>query len=501
MSLMSEAIAGLEANGYTRDSIKNIIESMLKAAYKRKFNTDENAIVKFNDDMSDVALYSRKVVMNGIYDPVTEIELEEALKLGADCEEGDEIDILIDPKQEFERSAVAVGKQNARQELNQTMLDKLYEEYKDRIGQIVTGAFLREHNGNIYVDMGKVEGVLPVKYQSPREIYKMGDKIKAFCFDARKTAKSGMQLMLSRAAPELVKAILEVEIPEVADGTIEVVKIVRKAGFRCKIAVTTNHDDVDPVGSCVGPKGVRIQNVINELNGERIDVLRYSDDAMEFVKTSLSPAVVSRVVLKDIETRQAMAIVPDTQFSIAIGKQGLNVGLAKQLCDWQIDVVSESEAAEMDLSVYDNKKAAINLFNQNIPKLPQEQTGQQNILKTLEGVELRVADLLHSAGIDDIQQYIAARNDGVVKGISGITQEDIQTLDAITGYSEKEQEGQTAQDVTLKAQESQETQQDQQTEDTEEEEYFCPECGAKITLDMTKCPNCGVEFTFEEEEE
>ena len=397
MSEMAEAIRQLiSEKGYSEDSVRQTIERALKAAYKRTYGTDENAIVKFNDDMSDVSIYSRKVIIDGVYDPVKEIELEEARKLAGDSvEEGDEIDILEDPKS-FDRSAVATGKQTAHQGLNETYKNSLMNDYRDKIGEIIIGYYQREKNGNIYLDLGnagKVEGVLPVKYQSKLEVYEKNDRIKALIVDVKPT-NSGIQLVLSRSDPKLVSSILEKEVPEIADGTVEIQKIVRDAGYRTKIAVYSKREEVDPVGACVGLKGVRIQNVIRELLNEKIDVLRWDSNPAEFIKNALSPAQVERVVIMDAEKRQALAIVEDSQFSLAIGKQGQNVRLANRLCDWNIDVKTVEQADEIDFSNVNTVQTARNLFND-------EQVDEITTVAELPGVNSEVAQLLKENGIEE----------------------------------------------------------------------------------------------------
>ncbi len=332
MSEMADAIRALmDEKGCSEDSVKQTIEKALKAAYKRSFGTDENAVVVFEDDLSEVYIFSRKTVVDGVYDPVIEIELEEAKELSDEVEEGDEIDIQLDPKT-FERSAVSTGKQTAHQGLTESLKSSLMSEYKDKVGETIIGYYQRERNGTIYVDLGgKVEGVLPVKYQSKLEHYEKNERIKAVIAEV-KTSSNGIQLILSRSDPKLVQNILETEVPEIADGTIEIRKIVRDAGYRTKVAVYSTREEVDPVGACVGPKGQRIQTVIRELLGEKIDVLRYETDPALFIKNALSPAQVERVVILDAEKRQALAIVEETQFSLAIGRQGQNVRLANKLC-------------------------------------------------------------------------------------------------------------------------------------------------------------------------
>ncbi|MBQ3966167.1 MAG: transcription termination/antitermination protein NusA [Treponema sp.] len=489
MSEMAEAIRELiETKGFSEDSVRQTIENAIKAAYKRTFGTADNCIVKFADDMSDVTVYSRKTIVDGVYDPVIEMELEEARELSSECEEGDEIDIQIDPHT-FDRSAVSTGKQAAHQGLSESFKDNLYSEYKDKVGEIIIGYYQREHNGNIYVDLGKVEGVLPTKYQSPRERYEKNDRIKALIVDLKRT-NSGLQLVLSRSDPNFVRSIVELEVPEIYDKTVEIFKIVREAGYRTKIAVLSNKEDVDPVGACVGLKGVRIQNVIRELEGEKIDILRYDPEPTQFIKNALSPAEVSNVYILDEEKKQALAVVPDSQFSLAIGKQGQNVRLANRLCDWNIDVKTEEQAEEMDLSEISSvRKTAANLFNEN-ESASSEDYEEVAAISDLPDIDTRVAGILKDAGYDDIEKFVSAYEDGSIKSVEGLTEEDLEAANKIIHANVEFVE------------EGEESESSENTEETAaEEEYFCPECGAKITLDMTQCPKCGTEFEFAEDEE
>ncbi|WP_296669046.1 transcription termination factor NusA [Treponema sp. UBA785] len=484
MSEMSEAIRELiEEKGVSVESVKQTVESAIKAAYKKTFGTADNCEVHFADDLSDVSVYSKKVIVDGVYDPVTEIELEDALKMSEECEVGDEILILVDPKT-FERSAVSTGKQAAHQGLSESFKNNLLAENKDKIGEVIIGYYQREYNGNIYVDLGKVEGVLPKKYQSSREIYQKNDRIKAIVVDV-KTTSSGVQLVLSRTDPKFVQSIIELEVPELEDKTVEIYKIVREAGYRTKIAVFSNKEDVDPVGACVGLKGVRIQNVIRELEGEKIDVLRYDQNPVEFIKNALSPAEVEKVLITDEEKKQALAIVNESQFSLAIGKSGMNVRLANRLCDWSIDVKTEEQAAEMDLSQFSTRKAAENLFNNS----SEESTGSEesepiSTISELPGVDVDVAARLKAAGFDDIQTFVDSFDSDSIN-VEGVTQEELEKVNSII------------RDVVEFVEDDSEKTEEEKPGQEEEEEYFCPECGAKITLDMTKCPKCGVEFEFE----
>ena len=485
MSEMSEAIRELiEEKGVSVESVKQTVESAIKAAYKKTFGTADNCEVHFADDLSDVSVYSKKVIVDGVYDPVTEIELEDALKMSEECEVGDEILILVDPKT-FERSAVSTGKQAAHQGLSESFKNNLLAENKGKIGEVIIGYYQREHNGNIYVDLGKVEGVLPKKYQSSREIYQKNDRIKPIVVDVKPTS-SGVQLVLSRTDPKFVQSIIELEVPELEDKTIGIYKIVREAGYRTKIAVFSNKEDVDPVGACVGLKGVRIQNVIRELEGEKIDVLRYDQNPVEFIKNALSPAEVEKVLITDEEKKQALAIVNESQFSLAIGKSGMNVRLANRLCDWSIDVKTEEQAAEMDLSQFSTRKAAENLFNNSSEKenAGSEESEPISTISELPGVDVDVASKLKAAGFDDIQTFVDSFDSDSIK-VEGVTQEDLEKVNSIV------------RDVVEFVEDDSEKTEEEKPGQEEEEEYFCPECGAKITLDMTKCPKCGVEFEFE----
>ncbi len=431
MSEMADAIRALSAEkGISEDSIRQTIENMIKAAYRKTYPAaGDNCVVEFADDMSDVTVYAMKTVVDGVYDPATEIELEEARKVADDAAVGDTMKVLVDPKN-FVRASVSVGKQNAHQALNESFKDNLYNEYRDKVGQVIIGYYQRERNGNIYVDLGKVEGVLPQKYQAPHESYEKNERIRSYVKEIRKNS-TGIQLILSRTDPEFVKRIIEVEVSEVSDGIVSIYKVVREAGYRTKIAVTSTKADVDPVGACVGLKGMRIQNVIRELGGEKIDILRYDDDPHVFIKNALSPAEVKRVVILDAEKKEALAIVDESQFSVAIGKQGQNVRLANRLCDWSIDVKTEEQAAEMDLTETDTRKAAEQLFGGAQESAPEEEYEEISTIVQLPGVDKAVAEKLAAAGIEDIEQFMAAYDDGSASKVEGVSAEEIEEINRI----------------------------------------------------------------------
>lgn len=497
-SEMAEAMHQLiEEQGYTKEQVLKIIEDMLKAAYKKTFGTNVNAIVQFNDDETDVSIYSRKVIVDGVYDPVTEIEFDEAKELSDDVEIGDEIDILLDPKNDFARSAVQTGRQSAHQSLSEIQRDSLYSEYKDKVGEIIIGYYQRERNGTIYVDLGKAEGVLPVKNQSPRESFSKNDRIKALITEI-KTGKNGLQIVLSRTSPDFVRAIVELEVPEIEDGTVEINKIVREPGYRTKIAVSTSRPNLDPVGSCVGQKGTRIQTIIKEIEGEKIDVLRYDPDPKVFIKNALLPAKVLAVVITDEEKKMALAVVEDDQLSLAIGKQGLNVRLANRLTDWMIDVKTEDQCEDFDSIIAKSRKAAQELFNNgdyygNTP------------LSEIEGIDKDVLDILAQNDILTVDEFDTANGRNELGDILSDEKIDAvsEALDAWENALESDEEN-TESDVAEEneANENQNEGSEEEIDETYyEEEFECPVCGAKITLDMKFCPNCNSELSFQFEDE
>jgi N utilization substance protein A len=484
---LTEAIRALvHDKGISEELIRKTIEDFLYAAYKKKYGTSENAVVRFNEDGSDVSLFAQKQIVEEVEDPVLEISLDEALDYNEECEVGDELLIEIDP-QKFDRIAVQSAKQKAKQTLREIQKDTLYSEYKDKEGEMIIGYYQRERNGNIFVDLGKVEGILPKRYQSPREVYRPNDRIKALIYEVSK-GQTGLQLVLSRTHAEFVKRIFELEVPEVYDGTVEIFKIVREPGYRTKLAVYSSRDDIDPVGACVGMKGVRIQSIVRELEGEKIDILKYDNDPRLFIKNALSPAEVENVYILDESKRQAMAVVKENQLSLAIGKQGLNVRLANRLVDWNIDVKTEEQFAELDYS--ERSKQELNALFTSSEEEPEEITN----ISELPGISERLSELLSQNGIELIEDLISMSSEELSK-LEGITAGDVEKIQSIISdnldiIEESEEE-----------EEAEPTYQEVEEGEEEEEEYECPECGNPITINMTTCPNCGVGLSFEIEEE
>ena len=480
--------------GISENLVLATIEEFLLAAYKKTFGTSDNAVVRFSESGGEVSIYAKKIIVedDDLYDPVSEIELVEALELNEDCELGDELLIEIDPK-DFDRGAVQSAKQKARQNLREIQKDTLYSEFKDKVGEMIIGYFQRERNGTIFVDLGKTEGILPRRFQSPREEYHHGDRIKAMIVEVKKTP-TGLEIILSRSHGEFVKRIFELEVPEIYDGTVEVFKIVREPGYRTKVAVYSTRDDVDPVGACVGLKGVRIQAIVRELEGEKIDILKYDNDPIDFIRNALSPAEVQDVAVIDGGKRQALAIVPEQQLSLAIGKQGLNVRLANRLVDWNIDVKTEAQFQEMDIS-QKISRAASDLFS-GIGELEEEITR----IGELPDIPDRLVSLLKENGIELIETLISLSTDGL-EGLTGLTPSDVEQIQKIIEDNveiiESDDEEKSLDEESGASEEADEDIFD----DTGKVERFeCPECDHPITTEMSACPNCGVGLSFEIEE-
>jgi N utilization substance protein A len=476
---LSDAIKMLvQEKGISEELVMKTIEDFLLAAYKRKYGTVENAVVKFNDEMTDVMVYSKKKIVDDVIDPVLEIDIDDAVLMDENAEIGDELLLEVNPK-EFDRISVQSAKQKAKQSLREIQKDTLYSEFKDKVGEIIIGYYQRERNGNIFVDLGRTEGILPKKYQSPREFYRPNDRIKAIIHEVVK-GPQGLNIVLSRTHADFVKKVFEVEVPEIYDKTVEVFKIVREPGYRTKIAVYSHKDDVDPVGACVGLKGVRIQTVVRELEGEKIDILKYETDPRMFIKNALSPAEIQNVIILDEGKKMALAIVDETQLSLAIGKQGLNVRLANRLVDWNIDVKTVSQFEEMDIS-QESRKAVSALFADS----DQESDEEITRIEELDDLPPRLVDILKENGIMMIESLVAL-TDADLKGFQGLSPTDIEIIQSVIRENVE---------IVEDGQQSAESQEDV------EETYECPECGHEITAAMSVCPNCGVGLSFESFEE
>jgi N utilization substance protein A len=325
------------------------IEQAVLSAANKKFRNTRSLEAQFNHDTGEVELFEYVEVVAEVEDSYRQITLEEAREEDPEVEIGDEIGMKM-PSSEFSRIAAQTAKQVIIQRVREAERETIFNEFKDRVGELINGLVRRFEKGDIIIDLGRVEAVLSHKELAPREVYRQGDRIKALITDIRMTPK-GPQILLSRTSPQMLAKLFEAEVPEVAEGIVEIVNVVREPGSRAKIAVYSNDGDVDPVGACVGMRGSRVQNVVSELRGEKIDIIPWTEDVARFACNALSPAAVSKVFVED-ENRSMEIIVPDDQLSLAIGKRGQNVRLAAKLTGWKIDIKSETRQAEAELLQY-----------------------------------------------------------------------------------------------------------------------------------------------------
>ena len=331
--------------GIKKDYLLESIETALVTAYKRNFDALENVRVEMDKQTGATHVYSVKDVREKANDEATEISIKEAQKINPDLGEGDTVEVEIVPR-DFGRIAAQTAKQVIIQKLREAERDIIFNEFNERKGEIVSGLIQKADHNIVVMDLGKLEGVMPAKEQIPTEKYKVNEKVKGYVLDVERGAKGAPQVIVSRSHPDFVRKLLEFEIPEIYEGVIEIKSVSRDPGYRSKVAVYSPDPNIDPVGSCVGQKGVRIQNVINELNGEKIDVIEWNEDPSIYIASALLPAQILAVDVKE-EEKFAQVIVPDDQLSLAIGRSGQNARLAARLTNWKIDIKSETQFREM----------------------------------------------------------------------------------------------------------------------------------------------------------
>ncbi|KAA0564214.1 MULTISPECIES: transcription termination factor NusA [Bacillaceae] len=371
-----DALTVLEKEkGIARDVIIEAIEAALVSAYKRNFNQAQNVRVDLNLETGTMRVFARKEVVDEVFDSRLEISVEDAGEINPSYEVGDVVELEVTPK-DFGRIAAQTAKQVVTQRVREAERGIIYSEFVDREEDIMTGIVQRQDNRFIYVALGKIEALLPVSEQMPNETYKPHDRIKVFITKVEKTTK-GPQIFVSRTHPGLLKRLFEIEVPEIFDGTVEIKSVAREAGDRSKISVHAENSEVDPVGACVGTKGARVQAIVNELKGEKIDIVQWSEDPVTFVANALSPSKVLDVQVNE-DDKATRVVVPDYQLSLAIGKRGQNARLAAKLTNWKIDIKSETDARELGLypreesflpqdeeEEYDNEPLNIDFDNQD----------------------------------------------------------------------------------------------------------------------------------------
>ncbi len=370
--------------GFDRRLLIEAIEEAVQAAARKKLGQRRDIEVRYNEEYGEVEVFQFRTVVDDVEDEQTEISLDAALILDPEVQLGDELGEKMPHIQDLGRIAAQSAKQVIIHKMKDAEREVIYEMFKDRVGDVVSGIVQRFDRGKMIVNLGRTEAVLPREHQIPKRSFNQGDRIRAYLMDVRRDSRDA-QLVLSRTADDFLVKLFTMEVPEIAEGIVKIMGVSREPGFRAKIAVSSTETDVDPVGACVGMKGSRVQNVVQELQGERIDIVPWSPDPAKYVYNALAPAKVSMAIV-DEDAKTILAVVPDDQLSLAIGRQGQNVRLAARLLGWRIDVKSEQRYANL------------------------EDEGYQSLLQ-IKGVEEALADQIYSRDICNVNQLARAAAD------------------------------------------------------------------------------------------
>ncbi|MDD2359133.1 MAG: transcription termination factor NusA [Syntrophaceticus schinkii] len=342
--------------GISSEVLLQAIEHALHTAYRKNFGSAQNARIEIARETGEIKVFSRKTAVSEVTDSALEISLDEAVQIDPEAKKGEIIEMEVTPSN-FGRIAAQAAKQVVVQQIREAERGLIYEEYLSREGDIVTGIVRRQEAKNVYIDLGRTEAVLLPSEQIITERYEHGDRIKTYITEVKKTTK-GPQILVSRTHPGLLKRLFELEVPEIFEGIVEIKAVAREPGMRSKIAVYSRSENVDSIGACVGPKGMRVQAIVQELKGEKIDIVKWDTELKEFIANALSPAKVVSVVI-DEDQKAARVIVPNHQLSLAIGKEGQNARLAARLTGWKIDIKDESQldvAEEQSLDEVDQSE-------------------------------------------------------------------------------------------------------------------------------------------------
>ena len=398
--------------GVEREVLIKALEEAVKAAARKKYGPDYDMEVSYNKELGEIEVFEFKEVVENVTNEHLEVSREEAYDMDPESELGDSLGIRLDIDT-FGRIAAQSAKQVIMQRFKEAERDIVYDDFKDRRGEIINGIVQRFDRGSIIVDLGRTEGVLPAKEQVQNESYKQGDRIRAFILDVKQFSR-GPQILLSRTHPNFVSTLFENEVPEISEGIIQIMQVAREPGRRTKIAVASKDSDVDPVGACVGMKGRRVQAVVQELRGEKIDIITWNPDAAKFICNALSPAEIIRVIVDEAKGSMEV-VVPNDQLSLAIGKRGQNVRLASKLTGWGIDVVSETNYSQ---TLKDGYKSLLDL--QGVGPKRASDLYEGGFMSAQDVASVTVEDLLSVEGmtekrasslIEDARQYINREKD------------------------------------------------------------------------------------------
>jgi transcription termination/antitermination protein NusA len=386
--------------GIDSEILVRTLEEALRSAAKKKFGNKMDIEVKFNEDMGEIEVFQFKEVVEEIEDPDTQITIEEGLRLDPECEIGDSLGAKMDTTT-FGRIAAQSAKQVIIQKMKDAERDAIFGAFIDRKGEIINGIVQRVDRNHLIVNLGQTEAILPGREQMPKESYRRGDRIRAYIMDVRNETH-GPQIVLSRTHPEFLVNLFRTEVPEISEGIVSIMGAVREPGSRGKIAVASNDSDIDPVGACVGIKGSRVQNVVQELRGEKIDIIPWHVDPAKFVCNALAPAEISRVII-DEENRSMEVIVPDDHLSVAIGRKGQNVRLASKLTKWRLDVKSESRYSKVMKEGYES-------------------------LISLPGVGISLADALYENGLYSVEEISKSSAEEIMRIRAVADEEEAESL-------------------------------------------------------------------------
>ncbi|MGL4991099.1 MAG: transcription termination factor NusA [Sarcina sp.] len=334
----------VKEKGISEEELLEVLDEAIIAAYKKNYSSQAQNVKIRKDKDGAIRVYAQKEVVEEVYDDSTEISLEEAKEVNPILQVEDVVDVEVTPKN-FGRVAAQLAKQMVIQKIKESERSIIYNEFSELEHDIITGIVLRKDKINAFVDLGKIEAILGPNEQMPGEHYDFNEKLKLYIVEVKESTK-GPQVIVSRTHPGLVKRLFELEVPEIFEGVVEIKSIAREAGSRTKISVHSNDETVDPMGACVGPKGIRVQNIVSELKNEKIDIIKWSNEPEVYIKNALSPANVISVTI-DEDTKSAKVVVDDSQLSLAIGKEGQNVRLAAKLTGWKIDIKSQSQSEEV----------------------------------------------------------------------------------------------------------------------------------------------------------
>ena len=386
--------AVVKDRGLSRAVVIEALKSAMISAARKRLGLDYNIEAEYNDELGEVELFRFRDVVEIVEDEAKQITMEDALVIDPDSEMGDELGEKIDTSQ-FGRISAQMAKQVIFQKIRDAEKENIFNEYSDREHEIINGIVRRFEKRNLIIDLGRAEAIMYQKDQSPKETYQPGDRIRGYVTEVRNTTNAP-QIVMSRASNEFMKKLFEMEVPEIAEGTVTIVTCAREPGQRAKIAVSSREPNVDPVGACVGMKGSRVQAVVNELRGEKIDIVPYSENPATFVCNALAPADITKVII-DEDNRKMDIVVADDQLSLAIGKRGQNVRLAVQLSGWRLDIHSETQIKKIE-------KAARRMY-QRLTKVPENE--REILIKTgytdiSDLAEAEIEDLASFPGIDDV---------------------------------------------------------------------------------------------------